>query len=498
MKKVFNLTKSLTLTNEGLFIYAAAALMLLALPLRLYNLNYNSPFNDEAIYIIVGLMGVFERDWWTYNASSWIPGVQYFYPSLTAIAYNIGGIIGSRFLNVLLSIFAIQILFLLSASIYQKINNQKKITLSQITAGTITALVIGGSEISHYISRLATYDMPSFMFLFLGLLLLNETKPVQFGNRYFLAFLFLSLSYLAKIITSIYLPFIIVYFYFQAKSVGIKNLFFYKRYFLIPLALVLTIFAVFSGPSLAEYYSSQQSLGKATLEDIWNLVWVKASIPLVFAFVGALGLYFKRQFGILLTLSGAAVLIIVFHLVTSRTLSMDKHLFLFIAFLSLIAGLGIASILQSISKMKVITAGAVIALVLALGHHWITGYQKLEYYNHQWKNMSVISGPIQQNVKAGDKILAESGSAVILATYYKNFPPNTSTFDWLEYRNQVGDKAYAMAVRDGYFDLIQLESNRNSKSERNANLSQLVKRNLDSNYVLIFEKDGFMLYKRAF
>lgn len=474
--------KSLFLNNEVLFAFASIFLMLLALPLRLINLNYNSAFNDEAIYIIVGLMGIFERDWWTYNASAWIPGVQYFYPSITAIAYNIGGIVGSRFINVFLSIFTIQIIFLLTTAIFQKANKLKTITLSQIASGTIAALVIGGSEVAHYISRLATYDMPSFMFLFLGILLLIETKPVTAGNRYFLASIFLTLSYFAKIITGMYLPFIALIFYFQTKKLSPINHAFYKQYFMFPLISIFAIFTFFSLNSLFGYFTNQQSLNKAELIDIPLMIWEKAHYPIIFGLIGAIGLLLKKQFGLLLTLTSAALLIVLFHIATNRTLSMDKHLFLLISFLSIIAGLGIANILVFISLI----------------YYWVGSYQNLELYNNKWSDMSVLSQPIKENVKSGDKILAESGSAIILEAYYNNFPPNTSTFDWLQYRNRTGDQAFEMAVKDGYFDLIQLESEQNSKSDTNARLSNLVRKNMDTNYQLIFEQGGFLLYRRVF
>jgi hypothetical protein len=489
--------KIAALSPDLLFAISAVLLMLLALPFRLFNLHYNSAFNDEAIYIIVGLMGIFERDWWTYNAAAWIPGVQYFYPSMTAIAFSLGGLEGSRFLNVLFSVFTILLIFLLTATIYQKLNKLKKITYTQVLASTIAALIVGGSEISHYIARLATYDTPSFMFLFLGLVLLMETKTVRSGNRYFSASLFLSLSYLAKIITGIYLPFIALFFYFQTKSVSKVNSDFYKRYFLIPFLIIFAVFVLFNSGSLFGYYNTQQSLEKASFESIINLVWQKTSLPIIFGLAGLLGFVVRKQLIPAMTLSVAASLIILFHLATSRTLSLDKHLFLFVAFLSMIAGIGLTNLI-TLFKPQIYKLFTTVVLAAFIAMYWSNSYKNIDFYNKQWKDMSVISEPLKNTVKANDKVLAESGSAVILETYYQNFPPNTSTFDWLEYRNQTGDKAFELAVRDGYFDVIQLESSQNSKSERNAHLSNLVRRSMESNYRLAFDSQGFQIYKRAF
>ena len=70
--------------------------------LRFHNLSADTTYiNDESIYILVGKMGLFEYDWSAYNPQNWIPGDYYLYPSLTAIAYTVGGYAGSRILSLL-------------------------------------------------------------------------------------------------------------------------------------------------------------------------------------------------------------------------------------------------------------------------------------------------------------------------------------------------------------------------------------------------------------
>src|SRR4051812_19070423 len=102
-----------------------AVVFILALAIRVVNLNYNSPFNDEAIYIVLGKMGLFLRDWWTYNAQSWVAGLPYLYPSFSALAYVTGGIVGSRLLSVLFGLLTIGEVYQLTEAVFHKDKHAK-------------------------------------------------------------------------------------------------------------------------------------------------------------------------------------------------------------------------------------------------------------------------------------------------------------------------------------------------------------------------------------
>ena len=91
--------------------FLLAVILIISFLLRVVNLNYNSPFNDEAVYIVIGKMGVFGGDWFSYNAKNWMAGFPYFYPTLTALSYITGGIVGSRFLSVMFGIMSIEAVY---------------------------------------------------------------------------------------------------------------------------------------------------------------------------------------------------------------------------------------------------------------------------------------------------------------------------------------------------------------------------------------------------
>lgn len=504
--------------NSPRLYYLIAFIILLTISTRLININYNSAFNDEAIYIVVGQMGIFERDWWSYNAATWIPGAQYIYPTMTALAYSIGGITASRFLNVILGALLVELIFIFSVILFPKFDKKA------ITAGVIAAALVGGSEISYYVSRLATYDMPSFTFLFLGLLLLQANLSVVKSSKwYFLSALFISLSYITKIITGIYLPLVIAYSYLSAQRKGLPYLITWKTYFLLPTFLFLFLFMLASFDSLATYYTSQSNLEKAPISSVLNIIWENSRLIWGFYLLGSIGLFVSRQFLKWNILTLGSLMIVSFHLATNRTLSLDKHVLLMICFMAISSGIGIANLIfpntdnlkkvktkkQSLKNRVFLSLSRVREskywqgfwlglLGIALVIYWVIGYQSAAKFNTRWQNLSAVEKQLEVLVEDGDKVLVESGAATILATYEKNYPLNTTTFDWLDYQGSTGQNAYAKAVRDGYFEVIQLESQNNPKSNNNFRLNQIIRENMSGNYETVFDDGKFSIYKRKF
>ena len=75
-------------------LFGAFGLLFLASFLvRTINLSYNIPFYDEAVYVVIGRLGLYQHDWWSYNAASWVAGSSFLYPSLAALSYNLRGIV---------------------------------------------------------------------------------------------------------------------------------------------------------------------------------------------------------------------------------------------------------------------------------------------------------------------------------------------------------------------------------------------------------------------
>src|SRR3989344_7587039 len=84
-----------------------AIILVLAFLIRIINLNYNSPFLDEAIYINLGKE--FWKGHWSelFSDISWVGGFPFFYPPISAIFHAAVGIVASRFFYVVLGTAAV-------------------------------------------------------------------------------------------------------------------------------------------------------------------------------------------------------------------------------------------------------------------------------------------------------------------------------------------------------------------------------------------------------
>src|SRR3990167_4577110 len=155
-------------------------ILLSAFLIRTINLNYNSPFLDEAIYINLG------REFWAgkwhdlAQSIAWVGGLPFFYPPLTAAFHAIGGIIASRFLNVILGVASVYFIYQLTYELFPVANKNQR-----TTGGIIAAALMATSAIPIAYSRQATYDTLSVFLFMAGSLYLTRAIYEGEGNDYF-------------------------------------------------------------------------------------------------------------------------------------------------------------------------------------------------------------------------------------------------------------------------------------------------------------------------
>ncbi|MDQ3239563.1 MAG: glycosyltransferase family 39 protein [bacterium] len=457
---------------------------------RTVNLNYNSPFSDEAIYVVVGRLGVFQDDWTTYNAKSWMGGLPYTYPTMTALSYAGGGILGSRLLNVLFNIFCVKIIY----DIVIQYNRNRNIY--DYKAGIIAAAVASMSSISLYVARLATYDMPSFFFLFLSILFILKAEHKDFnkGKNYFLAGIFLLFAFFIKIVAMFYIPLIIAYSLYVAWKLRKTHMNFWIIYFVAVLAIGALWYLITMIPSFTSFVNNQAFTERDSITDVLLYYWDHTRLVIYLAILGVLGLLAKKQYKTLGLLIIGALWILIVHALSHRNRTFDKHMFISVGFLSMIAGIGISGIIDLIKTQTYKNFAYMTVGVILVAYSYFS-YLDLDRFNHMWPNTDNMLSFMKTEVKSGDKVLSESGASTILALYDKNYPFNITTFDFFEYGDDSNDntKAYSRAVRDGYFNYIELHD----FSSQN-NIRERVAENLSGSYKNIYSKDGFNIYKRTF
>jgi len=190
------------------------------------------------------------------------------------------------------------------------------------------------------------------------------------------------------------------------------------------------------------------------------------------------------------TLASLSLIIPLFHLALTRYATLDKHMYLSIIFLASIIGYAVAIFLK---KGSTLMHFAKYSLPILAFMYFIYSYNQLFQFEHTWKNTRVLSNFLKTEVKPENKILTESGGATILALYDNIFPPKgIVTFDWIDYSGLTGNEAYLQAIKDGYFDYIELSQEREEQKE----LSSLIRIEMAASYSLIFKADTFEVYER--
>lgn len=483
LDKLFSVAK-----KANRYSIAFYAILILAFVIRAINLNYNSAFNDEAIYIVIGRMGLFANDWWSYGAKLWMAGLPYIYPTFAALAYEVGGLAGSRLLNVLFGIILIE-------EVYRFVRllnffDRKTNTI----AALIAAFLVAFSGIGMHVSKLATYDMPSFMFFMLGINSFLKAKQFSNGKYYFLTFLFLFLAFLTKIIIAIFFPILFIISIWMLKDKSREEKQKAAAYLYGPFVLATIVYVLSYRDNLMTYVNTHKELGKSEggYKDILDLIWFETHQTLMLSIPTALLLinYIKARKA-LLSLVALIVAVPLFHLALSRYATLDKHLYLTVIFLSVIVGYGVSIILAN--KNKIIRLVALGILPVIAGVYMLTGYRDLAAHEHEWKNSTPTQEYLRARVKPGDKILTEEGSAIALGLYDIIFPPKSIvTFDWIDYSGMSGDKAYYKAVDEGYFDYIELDGEFLGEDERRKG----IEKRLGDNYHLVYTNGAFKIYEK--
>lgn len=479
--------------KRNVYLWVLLAILGVSFAARAINLDYNSAFNDEAIYIVVGRLGIFQGDWWTYNAAAWMAGQPYIYPPISALAYMTHGIEGARLLNVIFGVIFVEVIFALTFLLARGTRSVR------LLAGLVAAAVVGLAPVALYVSRLATYDMLSFLFLGLSLVtLIQAQKPsANWGKFYAASAITLGLAFFTKIIIGAYIPFIIGYSYLQARRAGEHQLHFWLIYFCLPILGLMAIYAVGNASAVLTYAQSQIGRDYSSYTRILTTYWENSRTIWLLWVVGAAGLLIKKQWRLLLTLTAASLLILGIHLATHRWPTLDKHVLLSVLFIFPVIGIGLAN-LVSVFRQRSWQAASLAGIVLLFLSFWGVSYHQAQAYNHMWTNSNDMLAYLRTNTKPDTKVLAEVGASAILVNYDQDFPPNTTTFDWFEYQHKTGVDAYQAALRDGYFDLIELDGGDSTDEDVHNHMHTLIRKNLGDNYEVGYKTKDFTVYRRTF
>lgn len=487
-------------SNIFLFIIFTAFIAI-----RAFTLDYNSLSNDEALLILVGKMGLFEGNWYAYNAKNWLHTNQYIFPVITAVLYNYGGIQLARLFSVFVGGLTCINVFLITNLLKEKAAKE----LNSYVAPVFAALSFCFAGIIYFTSRIATYDIYSVYFLTLAVYFLikahfqkidtqNISNNHLVSKYYFCAFMTLTLSYLLNYIMFLYVPALLIgIFLFNKQTVEEtkKQRELNIKFFTLPTIIFLTIFSVFNLNSIKLYLSNQLMVQQLEPLAVINIMANHSLLVVLFSLLGISGFIFNKKFKLLAILLLLALLIPLSNLVLSRAVYAEVNLISFVFFMSVIIGLGIDGLINlAPSKfVKTMLLGVYSFILITF-----IGFNIIQYrsYNNIWNNTSYLSDFMSFVVENDTKVLTQEGSIIILETFDTNNPTNNTTYNWFDYKDKSDIDAYKTAVTDAYFDYIQITSKSISQSQLNNIITDTVLSALEDKYELIYVQEPFYVYRK--
>ncbi len=440
--------------------------------LRTYNLSYNSLFLDEAIYIVVGKN--FIAQLLSYPLPiDWIGGFPIFYPVLSALFYNLGGIIATRFFSVILGCISLILFYIFSKNL-----NIFKSEERNFTVGIISMISLGIFPIHLWLSRFAIYDMLSFTLLLGGLVTLQHAVKRGINKIYFISGLLLFLSFMAKYSMSFLLPLVIFISGFASYKQGNINKMFHL---LMGLGAPLMVYFLLFHQELITFFTSQIiDAGETSVSELIGLFFSSLWVWYVFVVVSILIHRSNRRK--LIYLFFISLLPLFVHLITKNLFTLEQNTLFSAIFLFPVAASVFTYVLHNFKIHGLVFT--VVSIVCIFSFYSLPKQQNLENF---WPNTDNALEVLAQNINADDKILAESGDIAVLALEENVNSENIFSPYYFEYKDNEGDAAYRQAIDEKYFKYIQTDGT--------SGVLEDMETEINTNYGIIYEEGTIKIYR---
>lgn len=424
-------------------------ILLIAWTLRFRNPVYSTAFLDEASEILLGrsflanpLSVPYEQTlYWHYGWFLW--------PSMAAIADRLGGLAAVRQLTALLGVFTVFGMYGFAARLFSR------------PVGLASAAVFALLGPAIVTSRMATYDAAALCFLVFGLWLYLKAWQEHSNIAWFSAALCFFASFLSKYIVALYFPFLVVIALRKGKEPFL--------WFTLP----LTAFCATYGFSFLRvlqnvfFLVSQENKGfHATPEQLWMIYgparidfWILILLSLL-VLLPLNGLPDKAAKinrrdllcrAVLLWL-GMCVLLGLQFKSSAADLRFFKHSTYSMVFITPLAMEGLLRVLRRGGGGRFPLFGAVGVALVAIPLGWSGNAFRPERMVF-WANLDPIVCFFDGRLSSQSRLLVND----FALPYY--FDPPVKVADivgpyFFAYGGLQGEKAYAAAVRDGFFDWV--------------------------------------------
>lgn len=445
--------------------------------IRVYNLDYNSPFLDEAVYIVLGKK-VLTWTWQAENPFGWVGGMPLFYSPIAAIASTFNGIIGARFISVILGTASVFLMYKFSARLrfFGEKEDQNKLV------GLVAATFLGVSPVAVWLSRMAIYDILAFSLVLLGLASLQIATDDKKAEKYLWPSAIFFLSFLAKYTVLMLFPFVTGALLIYTWSFKKDHFAWVAYYFVLPLALSIGVYFGIYFTDLIDFFAGKvNEAADVTLGSLVSQFWQYTFPWYLLAILGVVKLKSRKQYQAI-ALFGFSLIPLFVHLLTKDLTILTQNTVFTLIFLLPVAAVFIVTYTQ---KDKVLGTRLLLASVIALFIWSRVQHSGLE---QSWPNSREVMEFLKVHATEETRILAEADDVAVIALSDKVSEQNITGPFYFEYQGEEGDLAYANAVSDGYFSFIQLEA-------EDSTLALTLEGDLDEKYDLVYDQVPFRVYE---
>ncbi|MHC1698489.1 MAG: ArnT family glycosyltransferase [Geobacteraceae bacterium] len=369
-------------------------------------LNFNSPYHDEALNILMGRQILAQE---SVPGAAQNTGSVAIQPVLVAAGDSFGGIWGARAVGIFFGLA-------LTTTIYFS-----ALTLLPRIQALFAAILFLLSGTTMYLSKLATYDIVAAFFLGLSFLcvLRSEQSEKYRGTLLLTGSAALFLATITKYVVAVYAPPLLLCALFSKRRLLIVSNFIIPFLVLAGLYVWLALYPVADVllGSMRSVYTETQ-ISKLQLAS-WAFRWV--AMPYLLAVFG----FFHKEYGkTALTLALLSTPVLLFHLLTGAEQSVNKNVIFALVFLAPAAAIGIdhlGNIFSFNASSSWVKPFFTFTLFMVV---WAFGLSQLQWLQRQYPDLDPVIEYFQKNGRDGMSVVIDSdfGDAVYTYSLENRFP----------------------------------------------------------------------------
>lgn len=387
-------------------------------------LNFNSPYHDEALNILMGRQVIAQEP---VPGAAQNTGSVAIQPIFAAWGDSLGGIWGARAVGIFFGLALTATIYFSALTVLPKIQSLYAAILFLFSGTTL------------YLSKLATYDIVAAFFLGLSFLcvLKSEQTEKHRGILLLTGAVTLFLAAITKYVVAVYAPPLLLCALFTKRRLLIISNFVIPFLVLAGLYIWLALFPVANDllGSMNSVYTETQ-ISKSQLAG-WAFRWV--AMPYLLAVFG----FFHQKYGKkALTFTLLSTPVLLFHLLTGAEQSVNKNVIFALIFLAPAAAIGIdhlCNIFSFNASSSWVKPFFTITLFMVL---WAFGLSQLQWLQKQYPDLDPVLEYFQKNGRDGMSVVIDSdfGDAVYTYSLEDRFPhAKFSSISQLDRHNQGSD-----------------------------------------------------------